>query len=293
MIVLTARGEIEDRVGWAGCGRGGLPCQAVLAGGAAGARCGRSCAWSRRHRRRPLRGADIEVDLLTRGAPRRCAQVHAVEHRVRAAGLPAAPSWPGALARADPERGLGLRARPGDERRRRLRRLSAAQARPPRRSGADLHGARRRLPPRRRRAERCRCALDVRADSLRRDCAGAWRAGSRSWRCSARGSRSWPSTAAPATQLRHQIDQRARRRLRRVRAQPRRPHVAQPARCRRLAAPTCAASRSAPARLCCSRSSPERARATNRPELFAQARPDNGETQAEQDAGEPAVRDSC
>ena len=35
--------------------------------------------------------------------------------RVRAARLPGAPPGPGALARADPQRGVGLRLRPGDE----------------------------------------------------------------------------------------------------------------------------------------------------------------------------------
>ena len=151
VIVLTARGEIEDRVA-------GLDAGAVdylvkpfsLAELLARVRA------QLRVRRADVRDArcavaDIEVDLLTRKVRRGGTLRAAVEHRVRAAGVPAAPPWTGALARADPERGVGLRARSGDQRRGRVHRLPAPQARPPRRSGADLHGARRRLPPRRRR----------------------------------------------------------------------------------------------------------------------------------------------
>ena len=81
-----------------------------------------------------LRAEGIEVDLLTRRVRRGGQAVHAVDDRVRAARVPPAPPRPGGLARADPQRGVGLRARSRDERRRRVRRLPAPQARPARTS---------------------------------------------------------------------------------------------------------------------------------------------------------------
>ena len=55
-----------------------------------------------------LEAADIEVDLRTREVKRRGDRRPPDRARVRAARLPDAPSQPGALARADPQLGLGL-----------------------------------------------------------------------------------------------------------------------------------------------------------------------------------------
>ena len=74
------------------------------------------------------------MDLLTRKVRRGGPPVQLSTHRVRAARLPAAPPRAGALARADPQLGVGLRARSRDERRRRLHRLPAPQARQRRRT---------------------------------------------------------------------------------------------------------------------------------------------------------------
>ena len=76
-----------------------------------------------------LEAADIRMDLRTRRVERGRARGSAHRARVRAAGLPDAPPRPGPLARADPQRGVGLRLRPGHQGSRGLHRLPAAQAR--------------------------------------------------------------------------------------------------------------------------------------------------------------------
>ncbi len=147
VILLTARGELGDRVG-------GLDAGAVdylvkpfaLAELAARIRAqlrlaGQSPATS------TLRGADIELDLLTRQVRRGAEQGAPVEHRVRAARVSAAPSRPCAHARGDPRERLGLRARSEHERRRRLHRLPAPQAGQARPPGADLDDPLGRISP--------------------------------------------------------------------------------------------------------------------------------------------------
>ena len=75
-----------------------------------------------------LEAADITVDLHTREVTRNGNLRASDGTRVRAARLSDAPPEPGAIARADPERRLGLRLRPGHERAQRLRQLPAPQA---------------------------------------------------------------------------------------------------------------------------------------------------------------------
>src|SRR5579875_725917 len=76
----------------------------------------------------PRRSARARPARASRDARR--AADPAVEHRVRPAEVLHAQPRSGPLPRADPARRLGLRPRSGDERRRRLRRLSAPQAAP-------------------------------------------------------------------------------------------------------------------------------------------------------------------
>ena len=91
-----------------------------------------------RHRARPARARKVTRD--GRGAP--------LGARVRPARLLPAPPEPGALARADPERRVGLRLRPGTNVVEVYVRLPAAQARARRQPGADRHAALGRLPAR-------------------------------------------------------------------------------------------------------------------------------------------------
>ena len=83
-------------------------------------------------------------------APRRCSRdgepVHLSAKEFDLLALLHAPPRPGALARADPQRRLGLRPRPGHEHRRGLRRLPAPQARAARPARADRDRALGRLP---------------------------------------------------------------------------------------------------------------------------------------------------
>ena len=145
VIMLTARGEIEDKV--EGLDRGAndyvtkpFAFEELLARvraqlrepaqpEAIGAR-------GRRHRAR--------LPHPPGGARRRGGAPDGA--RVRAARLPDAPPEPGAVAQPDPQRRLGLRLRPGHERARGLHRLPAPEARRRRRPGADRDRAHRRLP---------------------------------------------------------------------------------------------------------------------------------------------------
>ena len=148
VIVLTAAGEIEDRVG-------GLDAGAVdylvkpfsLAELAARVRV--QLRLAEQTTAATLRSGDIEVNLLTRQVRRGDVPGAIGSHRVRVARVPAAPPWTCALTRADPQHRLGLPTRPRHQRRRRLHRLSQAQAQPPGQPRPDLHRAQGRLPPRR------------------------------------------------------------------------------------------------------------------------------------------------
>ncbi len=64
VIVLTARGEVEDRVAGLDSGRRGLPGQAVLAGGARRADARAAAGRSRVGAPERLEAEDVEVDLL-------------------------------------------------------------------------------------------------------------------------------------------------------------------------------------------------------------------------------------
>ena len=158
VIVLTARGEVEDRVS-------GLDAGAVdyltkpFSLSELAARIRAQLRVASQMPQTTLEGGDVEVNLITREVRRRRKARPALDDRVRAARLPAAQPRPGALARADPARRVGLRVRPGHERGRRLCRLPAPQAARRRGQGSDRHGALGRLSLR---CDRIRAAAAVR-----------------------------------------------------------------------------------------------------------------------------------
>ena len=77
-----------------------------------------------------LEGGDIKVSLLERRVDVGGAGGEPLDEGVRPARVLHAAQEPGAVARADPERGVGLRLRSGHERRGGLRGLPAPEARP-------------------------------------------------------------------------------------------------------------------------------------------------------------------
>src|SRR5829696_5587902 len=128
VLMLTARADVRDRI------RG-------LNGGADdylvkpfdfGELVARLRALTPESRRAGARGADRRRSADRLRALRRHArrpERRAVGARARAADLSGAPAGPGCLARAAARAGLGARRRPVVERRRRLRRLPAQEAR--------------------------------------------------------------------------------------------------------------------------------------------------------------------
>ena len=135
------QGEVEDRVAGLDAGRGRLPRQAVLGRRAGSRGSAPSCA------PRPATSANTAGGRRTRGRPDLTRKVVSVDGAARCALSTTEfellvylmrNRGQVLVARADPERRLGLRARPGDEHRRRLRRLSAAQAEHRRTSPAPI-----------------------------------------------------------------------------------------------------------------------------------------------------------
>ena len=107
VIVLTARGEIEDRV--AGLDAGAV--DYLVKPFSMAELVARVRAQLRAYTQTStttLSAEGIEANLLTRRVQPRRQNRNAVEHRVRAAGAAASPSRQGALARADPQLGVGL-----------------------------------------------------------------------------------------------------------------------------------------------------------------------------------------
>ena len=98
------------------------------------------------HRRGPARGRPAARPPRTQRAPRR-ARPRAHRPGVRPPGAAHAQPRRGARPAAAARGGLGLHVRPGDERRRRLRRLPAAQARGGRGAARAAHRARDRVRP--------------------------------------------------------------------------------------------------------------------------------------------------
>ena len=115
----------------------------------------RSCASSPEAAGDDPRGGDIELDLITPPGPAPAASRYACRPPSSSCCLSAAQRGPRPVARTDPPRGMGVRLRPGHERRRRLCRIPAAQAAPRRSAGADRDGQVGRLP--------LRCAEPTRA----------------------------------------------------------------------------------------------------------------------------------
>ena len=147
VIMLTARGESTT------ASPGSTPAPSTTSSSRSPSTssppaCARSCAARARARDHTLPGARHRARPAdARGAARGRA-VRALGEGVRPARVPHAPPPAGALARADPQRGVGLRARPGHEHRRGLRELPAAQAAPAPRARADRDRALGRLPAR-------------------------------------------------------------------------------------------------------------------------------------------------
>ena len=188
VIVLTAKGEVEDRVA-------GLDAGAVdylvkpfsLSELSARIRAQlRTVALGATTR---LRGEDVELDLLTRKVTRAGEPVALSSTEFELLVAPVAQPRTCRHPRGDPERGVGLPARPGDEHRRRVHRLPAPQAAPSRQPGADRHGPLGRLPLR-------SCAALVTCG--RSSSAGVSRHRSRPCCSCSQRSRSSPSIAAPA-----------------------------------------------------------------------------------------------
>ena len=129
MIVLTARDEVDDTI--AGLDSGAddyvtkpFVFEELLARVRARLRGGERTASTRLE----LRGGGLRLDLRSRRVEVGDRMVELTVEGVRAAGdVPRAPR-PGAQPRAVALAGLGLRLRPGLQRRRRLRRLPAPQA---------------------------------------------------------------------------------------------------------------------------------------------------------------------
>src|SRR5271165_1566192 len=261
---------------------GGLSRQAVLDGGARGARARPAARGRPGVRQQPVRRGHRRRPAEPQGAPGRAGGV-AVEHGVRAARLPPAPPRAGRHARADPELGMGLRARPRDQRRGRLCRLSAPQARQARRSRPDLHRACRGLPPGQRRLSGM---AGARGPARRRLLPGGLR-----WRLAGwvtlvtllcTGAAFVAVYRGTGTQLRHQTDQEIEGDAREF------AHNLALARARTNTQLFQAASRYVRDQPFSASSTllfaliPGRVPATNTPELFGHPPPDDGETPAQQ-----------
>ena len=149
VMVLTARGEVEDRV--AGLDRGAVDylvkpfsLAELAARIRAHLRSARSAPHTARGRRRRARPAEPQSPPAGKPIALSSTEFELLAHLMRNRGRVRE-------ARGDPERGVGLPARSRHEHRRRLHRLPAPQAAPPRQPRADLR----------------RCALSATASAVR------------------------------------------------------------------------------------------------------------------------------
>ena len=128
VIVLTAQGEVEHRVEGLDAGAADYIVKPFSLSELA-ARIRAQLRVAAQTPQTTLAGGDIEINLITREVRRDGELGPALDDRVRAAFLPDAQPRSGALAGADPARRVGVRVRPGHQRRRRVHRVPAPQAR--------------------------------------------------------------------------------------------------------------------------------------------------------------------